>query len=63
VAGLVEIIEVDEYFEQHQVALVRVKSLEHLKKIAKTFEEPFIFKKGKKEYMFFHQGVLYKYKE
>jgi len=63
VARLVEIIEVDEYFEQRTVGLVRVKSLEHLKKIAETFEEPFIFKKGKKEYMFFHHGVLYKYKE
>jgi len=63
---LVEIIEVDFVFEQHTVGLVRVKSLEHLKKIAETFEEPFIFKRGKKgknEYRFFHHGVLYKYKE
>lgn len=63
VARLVEIIGVDEYFQQHQVGLVIVKSLEHLKKIAETFEEPFIFKKGKKEYFFFHHGVCYNYKE
>jgi len=64
VVDLVEIIEVDGYYSRMEaIGSVEVKSLEHLKKIAETFKEPFIFKKGKKEYVFFHHNVCYHCKE
>jgi len=61
---MVEIIEIDEYYARMEaIGSVKVKSLENLKKMADTFKEPFIFKKGKNEYVFFHHNISYHCKE
>ena len=61
---MVEIIVIDEYYSRMDaIGSVKVKSLDDLKKIAETFKEPFIFKKGKNEYIFFHHNVCYHSKE
>jgi len=64
VVGMVDLIEVKETLSKvDAVGIVLVKSLEDLMKMAHTFGEPFIFKKGKKDYFFFHDNVCYRYKE
>ena len=61
---MVEIIEAGEYYGRFDaIGSIDVKKLEDLKKIAECFKEPFIFKKGKNEYVFFHHNVCYHCKE
>ncbi|MCP8310529.1 MAG: DUF5305 domain-containing protein [Candidatus Methylarchaceae archaeon HK01B] len=61
---MVEIIEIDSYSAFYEATgSIKVKSLEDLKKIAEAFGEPFIFKKGSKEYAFFHDTICYYCKE
>jgi len=61
---MVEIIEIDNWRLNFDIqSRIWVKSLDDLMKMADIFKEPFIMKKGKKEYAFCHDNIIYSYQE